>query len=50
MVSRMMVVLAVAIVAFLVWKLQKKKKKPEMQDVLQKIEEKYSKQTPGEAK
>jgi len=46
----LMVILAVAIVAFLFWKLQKKKKKPEMQDILQKIEEKYSKQTPGQAK
>ena len=46
----LMVVLAVAIVAFLVWRLKKKKKKPEMQDILQKIEDKYSKQTPGEAK
>jgi len=46
----LMVVLAVAVIAFLVWKLKKKKKKPEMQDILQKIEEKYSKQTPGQAK
>ena len=46
----LMIFLAVAIVAFLVWKLKKKKKKPEMQDILQKIEEKYSKQTPGQAK